>query len=74
LPKPSKPKGTANAFAKYSGIAFKMLLIIGVFTYMGTLIDTYYPNKYKLATLSLSFTGVGLALYTTLRNLIKDQK
>jgi hypothetical protein len=74
LPKPSNSSGAANAFAKYSGLAVKMLVIIGVFTYIGTLVDDYYPNKYKVGTLTFSFTGVGLALYTTLRSVIKNQK
>lgn len=69
-----KQNNEENAFAKYTGLGVKMLLIIGAFSYAGTVIDDKYPNKYSLGTLILSLLGVGLALFTSLRGILKDNK
>lgn len=64
----SKGQGYAN-FAKYTGIAFQMMAIIGVSAYIGYEIDQYYDHKIQYATAIACVVGVFLSIYQTIRQL-----
>ena len=58
-----KPKEQLNNYARFSGIAFQMIAIIGLGVYAGVKLDEKYPNKYSLFTLICSLVAIGMALY-----------
>lgn len=55
--------------AKFTGIAFQMVAIIGVFSYAGYKIDQYVGHQTKWVTAVLSLAGVFIAMYTVIRSL-----
>jgi len=60
-----------NAYAKYSGLGFQMIAIIGVFTYAGYKIDEAAQHQVRWATAALSLTGVFISLYIVIVSLKK---
>ena len=56
-----------NAYLKYSGMAFQMIAVIGVFTYVGFKIDEGAHHTTKWVTAVLSLTGVFISLYVVIR-------
>lgn len=62
-----KKNNPLNTYARFSGIAFQMIAIIGLGVYAGIKLDEKYPNKYRLFTLILSLSSIGIALYTVIR-------
>ncbi|HEY8780837.1 MAG TPA: AtpZ/AtpI family protein [Mucilaginibacter sp.] len=58
----------ASNLAKFSGIAFQMIVIIGVFTFAGYKIDEAYHHNVKWVTAALSLTGVFISLYVVIRS------
>jgi F0F1-type ATP synthase assembly protein I len=75
MPSPPVPEPASNtrvrAFAKYSGIAFQMLAIIGGFTWLGTWLDERYQSKNPWYTVGLMLVGVFLAMFQIIRSLTK---
>ena len=70
----SPPPGSdrLRAFAKYSGIAFQMLAIIGLSTWLGLWLDGHYHTATPWFTIGLMLFGVFGALYQTIRSLTKE--
>lgn len=68
-PKKSKQKPTnrLNAYAKFSGVAFQMIAIIGLGTYGGVKLDEKYPNEHSLFTIILSLASVAIAMYYVIK-------
>lgn len=60
-----------NAYAKYSGLGFQMIAIIGIFTYAGYKIDESGHHEVKWVTAALSLTGVFISLYIVIVSLKK---
>ncbi|HEY4197413.1 MAG TPA: AtpZ/AtpI family protein [Mucilaginibacter sp.] len=60
-----------NAYAKYSGLGFQMIAIIGVFTFAGYKIDAAANHQVKWVTAALSLTGVFISLYIVIVSLKK---
>ena len=63
-----KSESFAN-FAKYTGIAFQMMAIIGLSAFIGYKIDVYYEHKVQYATAFACVLGVFLSIYQTIRQL-----
>jgi len=60
-------------FAKFSGLGFQMLAIIGISTFLGTELDAFFSNSItQHYTLGLSLAGVVLAIIFTLKQILKD--
>jgi F0F1-type ATP synthase assembly protein I len=57
-----------NSYAKFSGIAFQMIAVIGVFAFAGYKIDEATGHTVKWATAGLSLVGVFIALYIVIRS------
>jgi hypothetical protein len=57
---------------KYTGMGFQMLGIIALGTFGGIQLDKNTEGEFPLWTLILSLASVFIALYTTLREIIKD--
>ena len=58
--------GSKN-IAKYSGMGFQMVVIIGLFTYAGYKIDEGAHHTTKWVTAVLSLIGVFISLYIIIR-------
>ncbi|GAB3296971.1 AtpZ/AtpI family protein [Hymenobacter humi] len=69
-----EPNGSTRfrTFAKYSGIAFQMLAIIGLNTWLGTWLDDHYQTANPWFTIALMLLGLLLALYQVIRSLTKE--
>ena len=57
-----------NSYAKFSGIAFQMIAVIGVFAFAGYKIDQAAGHTIKWATAALSLIGGFIALYIVIRS------
>lgn len=63
-----------NAYARFSGIGFQMIVIIGLGVYLGVKLDEKYPNKYKLFTIILSLLSIALALFNVIKQVTDFSK
>jgi Putative F0F1-ATPase subunit Ca2+/Mg2+ transporter len=66
---PEKGNSTGNSYLKFSGMAFQMIAIIGVFAYAGYKIDVSANHQTKWVTATLSLIGVFISLYLVIRSL-----
>jgi Sec-independent protein secretion pathway component TatC len=64
----SKGQSFAN-FAKYTGVAFQMMVIIGGSAFIGYKIDQYCDHKVQYVTAIACVLGVFLSIYQTIRQL-----
>ncbi|MDB4922283.1 AtpZ/AtpI family protein [Mucilaginibacter sp.] len=60
-----------NNYSKFMGIAFQMIVIIGLFSFAGYKIDQSANHSVKWVTAVLSLTGVFISLYVVIKS-IKD--
>lgn len=56
-----------NAYAKFSSIAFQMIVIIGLGTYVGLKLDEKYPNNLSLFTIALSLISVIITMFYVIK-------
>jgi uncharacterized membrane protein len=56
-------------YAKFAGVAFQMLAIIGLFTFVGYKIDESAGHTTKWVTAALSLVGVFISLFIVIRSL-----
>ena len=70
-PKPETSADQASNLAKYSGIAFTMLAIIGLSTWAGIWLDAHFHTKTPWYTVGLMLLGLFVALYQVIRSLTK---
>lgn len=61
----------AGSYAKYTGLAFQMIVVIGVFTFAGYKIDESAGHATKWVTAVLSLAGVFIALFLVIRSVRK---
>lgn len=65
----SEEEGKAvNAYAKYTGLAVQMIVVIGAFAFAGYQIDEATRHQTKWVTAALSLTGVFVSLYLVIRS------
>ena len=55
-------------YAKYTGMAFQMIAIIGIFTFIGYKVDESAAHATKWVTATLSLVGVFIALFIIIRS------
>lgn len=72
--KSPKKRGTLKGYARFSGIAFQMIAIIGAGTYLGVFLDNKFPNKHNIYTVICSLFAVLISLYFVVRQIIKIGK
>ena len=73
----SQKKKQIDTYIRFSGIAFQMIAVIGIFSYFGVWLDEKFPNSYSLYTVIFSLLGVVLAMYLVIKKVIslnKDKK
>ena len=71
----SKNKGKqVNNYVKYSGLFFQMFVIISLFAFIGSALDTYAQTKQPYYTAGLSLLGVVIAIYQVLKEVNEMNK
>ena len=60
-----------NSYLKFTGMAFQMIFIIGIFSFAGYKFDQAANHNEKWVTAALSLIGVFISLYIVIRS-IKD--
>ena len=68
-----KTSNRRDDYIKYSGMAMQMGFIIGLFVYLGLRLDESMETRFIFVLLG-SLLGVGLALYTFIRQAYADDK
>ncbi|WP_027126216.1 AtpZ/AtpI family protein [Gelidibacter mesophilus] len=63
-----------NSYAKYSGIAIQMFVIIGIGSFIGVKLDDYNENTNNLWTIVLSLTSTIIAIIFVIRRIIANSK
>ena len=72
--KPKKKRLDSNVALKYSGMAFQMLAIILIITFIGKKINDYFEVDPPLVTAAFALLSIFAALYLTLKDLIIGKK
>jgi hypothetical protein len=67
-------KDKLNSYARFSGIAIQMFVIIGLGTFIGVKRDERYPNTHNLYTLSLTLGSVVMSIIYVIRRIIVASK
>jgi F0F1-type ATP synthase assembly protein I len=68
-----KSDNPVKSYARYSGMALQMIVIITVMTYAGVWLDSRREGDTPVFTLILSLLGVFAALYTSLKDFINKK-
>lgn len=63
-----------NSYARFSGIAIQMIVIIAIGTFGGIKLDAYFQNKNDVFTIILSLVSVLLSIVYVVRNIISSSK
>lgn len=63
----------ASNFAKYTGVAFQMLAIIGIMTFIGYKIDENRQSKQQIFTAIFGLIGVVVSLVQVVRSLNRNK-
>lgn len=67
-----KKKKLLDNYARYSSIAFQMLIIILIGVFGGYKLDQWLRLKFPVFTVILSITAVILSIYTVTKDLLKQ--
>jgi len=67
----NQEKKQLNNYAKYSSIAFQMLVIILIGVFGGVQLDAWLKLNFPVFTVILSLLSVSLAIYTVVKDLLK---
>lgn len=73
-PNLSKKKKQLNNYAKYSSMAFQMMIIITIGSLGGLKLDQWLNLEFPVFTLLLSIGSVGLAVYLAIKDIIRFNK
>ncbi len=58
-----------STIAKFSGIAFQMVAIIGIFSFAGYKVDQAANHQVKWVTATLALIGVFISLYVVIKSI-----
>ena len=73
-PSQEKKKKLLDNYARYSSIAFQMLIIILIGVFGGIKLDEWLKLTIPVFTIVFSILAVILAIYTVTRDLLKTRK
>lgn len=71
---PEKPVKSLNDYAKYSNMAFQMLVIMLLGVFGGIRLDKILKLNFPVCTVVLSLSGFLLAMYIGLKDFIGTKK
>ncbi|MCD4682482.1 MAG: AtpZ/AtpI family protein [Bacteroidales bacterium] len=69
----NQKKNSLNNYARYSSIAFQMLLIILIGVFGGIKIDEWLELTFPIFTVTLSILAVVLAIYSVTKEFLKKK-
>lgn len=69
--KASSEKGKLQSYLKYSGLAFQMLLVLGLAAYGGMKLDAYVHNTNPWFTIVFMLLGVIGSIYQIIVSVMK---
>ena len=64
-------KGKLQSYLKYSGLAFQMLMVLGLAAYAGMRLDAYVGNRNPWFTILLMVLGVVGSIYKIIVSVMK---
>ncbi|QMU26897.1 AtpZ/AtpI family protein [Adhaeribacter radiodurans] len=64
-------KGKLQSYLKYSGLAFQMLMVLGIAAYAGMRLDAYLGNKNPWFTIAFMLLGVIGSIYKIIISVMK---
>ena len=67
----NQPKKQLHKYARFSGIAFQMIVIIILGALGGRKLDEVYPNQYQLFTIICSLLAVAISMYYVVKQVNK---
>jgi ATP synthase protein I len=67
-------KNDFGKYARFSSLGVQMAVIIGGFCWLGVFLDEKYKSEHSIYTIILSLSGVAIALYLIIREVIKISK
>lgn len=67
----NKNKQPLKDYARYSSLGFQMLAIILLLTFLGIKADQWLSLKFPILTVVGALSGVAMALYFALKDLLK---
>ncbi len=73
-PENNKKTDPLKSYARFSGIVFEMLVIIGGGTWGGHALDQSRDGDFPLFTVIFSLLAVGIALYLVIKQVINLNK
>jgi F0F1-type ATP synthase assembly protein I len=65
-----KNKENVESYAKYSGIAFQMIVSIGLFVWLGTYLDKKMETSQPYWTLGLTVMAVVASMISVIKNFL----
>jgi hypothetical protein len=68
-PSPNRKQSPSNSYLKYSGLAFQLLGVIGVFGWLGYRLDQYLGLALPAFTLIFGFLAFGGMMYQIYRSI-----
>jgi len=71
-PSPNKKLKPYNSYLKYSSLAFQLLAAIGIFGWLGYLLDQYLQIKFPAFMLLLGFLAFGGMMFQVYRSIKQD--
>ena len=69
-----KYKKPTGDYMKYSGMAFQMLIILALGTYLGVKLDEYFQLETPYLAALFAILSLFIAFYITLKDLIFNKK
>lgn len=71
---PEKRTASYKSYIYYTGLGFQMIGVIGLFTFIGYLIDSKRGSEAGLATALFALMGVIVSLIYTIRSIMREKK
>ena len=72
-PKNHSPQKQPNNYLKYGGMAFQMFAVIGIGSWGGMKLDSYYKTSTPIFTIILSLLSIFASLYLVLKDFINPK-
>lgn len=66
-PKPPRKKPLLADYARYSSLAFQMIVLVGGSAWLGTWLDAKAGNSQPVITIVLILLGIGISLYSLIK-------
>ncbi len=71
-PSPNKKSKATNNYYRYSSLAFQMLAAIGIFGWLGYLLDDYLEQTFPAFMLLFGFLAFAGMMYQIYRSIKRD--